>query len=184
MEIQGSCYCGQVKFTAVSHTPYPYMRCYCSMCRKTAGGGGYSINIMAQADTFKVEGEEHVAVHDVGPMTMSTRANSRRALDKATTVSTAVVPFGPLIRLGHNGFTRMHRLSIANCRDLLSWFTLCSISPRRGCSYPKGKDTAISSDIPMRVSRIGTGAMACISRERSRCGCLARCAYNRLSRSR
>jgi len=64
MEIKGSCYCGQVKFTAVSHTPYPYMRCYCSMCRKTAGGGGYSINIMAQADTFKVEGEAHVAVHD------------------------------------------------------------------------------------------------------------------------
>ncbi len=64
MEIEGSCYCGQVKFTAVSHTPYPYMRCYCSMCRKTAGGGGYSINIMAQADTFKVEGEAHAAVHD------------------------------------------------------------------------------------------------------------------------
>jgi hypothetical protein len=64
MEIKGSCYCGRVKFTAVSHTPYPYMRCYCSICRKTAGGGGYAINIMAQADTFKVEGEAHVAVHD------------------------------------------------------------------------------------------------------------------------
>jgi len=64
MEIKGSCYCGRVNFTAVSKTPYPYMRCYCSICRKTAGGGGYAINIMAQADTFKVEGEEHVAVHD------------------------------------------------------------------------------------------------------------------------
>ena len=64
MEIKGSCYCGQVKFAAVSHTPYPYMRCYCSMCRKTAGGGGYAINIMVQADTFIVEGEAHVAVHD------------------------------------------------------------------------------------------------------------------------
>ena len=61
MEIKGSCYCGRVNFTAVSKTPYPYMRCYCSICRKTAGGGGYAINIMAQADTFKVEGEAHVA---------------------------------------------------------------------------------------------------------------------------
>jgi hypothetical protein len=39
------------------------MRCYCSICRKTAGGGGYAINIMAQADTFKAEGEESLAFH-------------------------------------------------------------------------------------------------------------------------
>jgi hypothetical protein len=63
MKIHGSCYCGSVKFSAISHTPYPYMRCYCSICRKTAGGGGYAINIMAQAGTLQVEGEQHVAVH-------------------------------------------------------------------------------------------------------------------------
>ncbi len=62
MEIEGSCYCGRVRFTAVSHTPYPYMRCYSTMCRKTSGGGGYGINIMAQSDSF--EGEAHVAAHD------------------------------------------------------------------------------------------------------------------------
>jgi len=60
MEIQGSCYCGRVKFSAVSHPPYPYMHCYCSICRKTAGGGGYAINIMGQANTLKVEGEGHL----------------------------------------------------------------------------------------------------------------------------
>jgi len=64
MLIEGSCYCGRVKFRAFSHTPYPYMRCYCSMCRKTAGGGGYAVNIMAEASRFSVEGEEHVAAHD------------------------------------------------------------------------------------------------------------------------
>ncbi|MEA3276151.1 MAG: GFA family protein [Pseudomonadota bacterium] len=64
MEIEGSCYCGHVEFSAVSHTPCPYMRCYCSMCRKTAGGGGYAINIMAAADTLAIEGKEYVAVHD------------------------------------------------------------------------------------------------------------------------
>ena len=63
MQIEGSCYCGRVRFSAVSHTPYPYMRCYCSMCRKTAGGGGYAVNIMAQADTFEVQGNQHVATH-------------------------------------------------------------------------------------------------------------------------
>jgi hypothetical protein len=61
--IKGSCYCGRVSYTAVSHTPYPYMRCYCSICRKTAGGGGYAINIMAESDTLKVEGEEHLVFH-------------------------------------------------------------------------------------------------------------------------
>lgn len=63
MEISGSCYCKRVTFSALSHTPYPYMRCYCSICRKTAGGGGYAINIMAQAATLKVEGAEHVGFH-------------------------------------------------------------------------------------------------------------------------
>ena len=38
---EGSCHCGAVKFSLQSHTPYPYMRCYCSICRKTGGGGGY-----------------------------------------------------------------------------------------------------------------------------------------------
>ena len=54
---------GAVKFSVESTTPYPFMRCYCSICRKTAGGGGYAINIMGQADSLKVEGEEHLHVY-------------------------------------------------------------------------------------------------------------------------
>ena len=46
MKLKGSCHCGAVTFTLDSHTPQPFMRCYCSICRKTAGGGGYAINIM------------------------------------------------------------------------------------------------------------------------------------------
>jgi hypothetical protein len=38
------------------------MRCYCSICRKTAGGGGYAINLGAKADTLRIEGEEHITV--------------------------------------------------------------------------------------------------------------------------
>lgn len=64
MEIHGSCYCGNIEFFAISHTPYPYMRCYCSICRKTAGGGGYAINIMADGSSLMMEGERsYLAYH-------------------------------------------------------------------------------------------------------------------------
>jgi hypothetical protein len=39
------------------------MRCYCSICRKTAGGGGYAINIMGESKSLKVKGEENVSVY-------------------------------------------------------------------------------------------------------------------------
>jgi hypothetical protein len=51
-----------VKFSLSSSTPYPYMRCYCSICRKTAGGGGYAINIMGDATTLKVRGAKNVSI--------------------------------------------------------------------------------------------------------------------------
>ena len=53
--LQGSCRCGAVRFSCDSHTPVPYQRCYCSICRKTAGGGGYAINLGAQTATLKVD---------------------------------------------------------------------------------------------------------------------------------
>jgi hypothetical protein len=63
MKIEGSCYCGAVRFSAESKTPYPYMRCYCSFCRKTSGSGGYGINIMAQAESLEIEGEANLLFH-------------------------------------------------------------------------------------------------------------------------
>ena len=60
--LKGSCRCGKVSFTAQSHTPVPYQLCYCSICRKTAGGGGFAINIMADAATLAVEGEDSIGV--------------------------------------------------------------------------------------------------------------------------
>jgi hypothetical protein len=56
LTLEGSCRCGAVRFTVESHTPVPYQRCYCSICRKTAGGGGYAINIMGDAATLRVQG--------------------------------------------------------------------------------------------------------------------------------
>ena len=60
MKLKGSCHCGGVRFTLDSATPYPYLWCYCSICRKTAGGGGYAINIMGDAGTLKVAGRTKV----------------------------------------------------------------------------------------------------------------------------
>jgi hypothetical protein len=63
MKLEGSCHCQSVQFEVESYTPYPYMRCYCSICRKTAGGGGYAINIMGQAKTLKVKGKRAVKIY-------------------------------------------------------------------------------------------------------------------------
>ena len=61
MKLTGSCHCGAVRFTVESQSPYPYQACYCSICRKTAGGGGFAINLGADYRTLEVEGEENVS---------------------------------------------------------------------------------------------------------------------------
>jgi hypothetical protein len=62
MHLDGSCYCGAVRFSVEAYAPVPFMRCYCSICRKTAGGGGYAINLGARADTMKVTGKRHIGM--------------------------------------------------------------------------------------------------------------------------
>ncbi len=63
MKLEGSCHCRAVRFTVESTEPYPFMRCYCSICRKTAGGGGYAINLGADHRTLRVEGKDHLSVY-------------------------------------------------------------------------------------------------------------------------
>ena len=63
MLLQGSCHCGCVTFTMESPHPCPFNLCYCSICRKTAGGGGYAINLGAENDSLKVAGREHITVY-------------------------------------------------------------------------------------------------------------------------
>src|SRR5690606_32485650 len=63
MMLKGSCRCGAVGFSMESHTPHPYMRCYCSICRKTAGGGGYAVNLGANSASLTVTGREALAVY-------------------------------------------------------------------------------------------------------------------------
>ena len=61
--LEGSCRCGAVRFRVRSHAPYPYQLCYCAICRKTAGGGGFAINLMGDAKTLKVTGRRAIRVY-------------------------------------------------------------------------------------------------------------------------
>jgi hypothetical protein len=63
MKLDGSCHCGKVRFSVEAGEPVPFMRCYCSICRKTAGAGGYAINLGADARTLKVRGKQHLGVY-------------------------------------------------------------------------------------------------------------------------
>ncbi|GJP43940.1 hypothetical protein CLOM_g3341 [Closterium sp. NIES-68] len=78
MRLEGSCHCGAVTFSLESNSPCPYQLCYCSICRKMGGSGGFGINIGGDARTMQVQGEEHVATYrakmraDTGEVTEST----------------------------------------------------------------------------------------------------------------
>lgn len=63
MHLEGSCHCGAVHFSVESATPYPYQRCYCSICRKTQGGGGYAVNIGGDAGSLQVSGRESISIY-------------------------------------------------------------------------------------------------------------------------
>ena len=63
MRLEGSCHCRAVRFSVESHSPVPFMHCHCSICRKTAGSGGYAINLGADATTLKVRGRKHLGVY-------------------------------------------------------------------------------------------------------------------------
>lgn len=63
MLLKGSCHCSAVKFSVESPHPYPYNLCYCSICRKTAGAGGYAINISGKNDTLTIEGQKNIQIY-------------------------------------------------------------------------------------------------------------------------
>ncbi|MES2228507.1 MAG: IS110 family transposase [Pseudomonadota bacterium] len=63
MHLDGSCHCGAVRFGLESASPVPCMHCHCSICRKTAGSGGFAINLGGDAATLKVRGRKHLGVY-------------------------------------------------------------------------------------------------------------------------
>ncbi len=63
MHLEGSCHCGAVSFSLEAHSPVPFMHCHCSICRKTAGSGGYGINLGGDFKTLKVRGRKHIGIY-------------------------------------------------------------------------------------------------------------------------
>jgi hypothetical protein len=63
LHLEGSCRCGAVRFAVDSHTPVPYQLCYCTICRKTAGGGGFAINLGADSATLKIKGKRAIGIY-------------------------------------------------------------------------------------------------------------------------
>jgi len=63
MQLEGSCHCGKVRFAVEAYAPVPFMRCYCSICRKTAGAGGFAINLGAWKATMQVTGRKHLSIY-------------------------------------------------------------------------------------------------------------------------
>lgn len=63
MQLHGSCHCGAVQFTVEAQSPVPFMRCYCSVCRKTAGAGGFAINLGAHTQSMKVRGKRDLRIY-------------------------------------------------------------------------------------------------------------------------
>ncbi|MGE0846240.1 MAG: GFA family protein [Flavobacteriaceae bacterium] len=61
--MEGTCRCGAVEFSVRSHTPHPYQLCYCSICRKQDGGGGYAINLGALSETLEVAGRDAIGLY-------------------------------------------------------------------------------------------------------------------------
>jgi hypothetical protein len=63
MLLEGSCHCGAVRFSVDSPHPYPYQRCYCMVCRKTQGGGGWAVNLGAESASLRVQGRKHIRIY-------------------------------------------------------------------------------------------------------------------------
>lgn len=60
MKLQESCHCQAVTFTVEASSYLPFNRCYCSICRKTAGAGGFAINLGADFTTLEVQGSDAI----------------------------------------------------------------------------------------------------------------------------
>ena len=154
MRLEGSCRCGAISFSVDSHTPYPYQRCYCSICRKSAGGGGYAINIMGLADTLKVKGKTALGygMH---------RSTAIKARPTGITASTAARRSGSAMSNGLSWCTRLPRRSIRSYPSRLQVCICCCATKRTGSNHRSAPMTTASTVIPNCRSRTGTKNTGC-----------------------
>ena len=123
--LKGSCRCGAVNFEVKSHTPAPFMLCYCSICRKQQGGGGYAINLGGISDTLKVTGKKNLGVYRAE--IVDERTPARRGLDRRAQFlhANAAPRSGSTTRPGRISCIPSPRPSTASCRSRRSGCTSC-----------------------------------------------------------
>jgi hypothetical protein len=93
LNASGSCHCQAVRFSVELYAPCPYLRCYCSICRKVAGGGGYAIDLGGHVRTLVVQGAEHLGVYDAASGQPGTAAGRGRRF--CTRCASALWNFDP-----------------------------------------------------------------------------------------
>ena len=106
MKLEGSCHCGAVRFTVEAPHPYPFNLCYCSICRKTAGGGGFAINLGALS---RYAGGDRRRAHPELQTPAWTTARPARA--SASSAAPAARRSGSGTRAGPSSCTRTPRRS-------------------------------------------------------------------------
>ncbi len=83
MKLSGSCHCRAVTFTVEAPSPVPFNRCYCAVCRKTAGAGGFAINLGADAATLAVEGRDAIRTYRAKLRDPETGAETESAAERS-----------------------------------------------------------------------------------------------------
>lgn len=154
MQLEGSCHCGAVSFSLTSAHPYPYQRCYCSICRKTQGGGGYSINIAGESSSLKVRGRKHIAIYHARLKEEGTKRAHRSTAERhfCSLCSSGLWLFSPeWPELIHPS----HQPSTLHCRCRRNTRTCCSIQGRRGWKSKCVLETSSSMSTPKSRSPSG-----------------------------
>jgi len=82
MKLEGSCHCRSVRFSLQSRHPYPYNVCYCSVCRKTAGSGGYAINLSGDAKSLEIQGEEYLSIYQARQIDPETKDKAESPMQR------------------------------------------------------------------------------------------------------
>ena len=159
MQLEGSCHCGAVTFSLQAHSPVPFMHCHCSICRKTAGSGGYGINLGGDAATMKVRGRRHVGIYHAvmrEPGQRATRSKAGRHFClKCGSALWLWDPRWP--ELVH----RTHRRSTRRCPSRKRSSKRRSTTPPRGSTCRAVRAMCTAGNGPLNRWSSGTSATAC-----------------------
>ena len=153
MQLEGSCHCGGVRFSLNAPHAYPFNLCYCSICRKTAGGG-YAINLGGEAASLKVEGEENLSVYQA---VLDDGAKSPARRHFCRLCGSALWLWDPP---GRSLSTPLPRPWTPSCRFRPSVRISWLLRKRAGCRCRPGRRARFSSSAPKNRSRRGTRGSA------------------------